>query len=732
MNQSVKLDEILHYQDDRAFYSDCIDWLKKRLGFEVEKIRCSRGEHFREGFGGLFVSDEEVDEFILEYSTHSDTGSTNTQPLNSKTLIENLRQDWQSILKRKSLTRGLKLQRIEGLYELIPIESFILLVSYLIELEPRFQKLFAYVQDDVQKKQLTLSLCQRISPYDRAATDWHAVLLHHEPLRRAPLIRLIESDVSRNQQGIVCDDGVRNFLSGCPASDDSLAEKVRWVTPKHGAPVNNILDDQFLTPFTLIKSGTHEIAEWPVVSLLTDDVDTCLLQLSNYMNQSIQRFRVTFDCCPIEFRRFLRDCWMQNVIPVIECHNASTLIECRGESRGNRTNEPRSASLPEWIKEHRNGFVVCSRLNDPRPGCAQLVIRRPSLTTNEQYLVWQNCLPDAYLGLPEVKDVLSTLTQQFQFSVSDIESVATTLAMEMTWKNAPESIEHLSQLCRQKAAAPMVQLAQLVSTQFRWRDLVVNQSVDDELRFFHRNVRYSYQYVEASGMDRILGSAPSVSALFSGPSGTGKTMAASVLANELGLDLFKIDLSRVVSKYIGETEKNLDRIFNAAARSRSILFFDEGDALFGKRSEVKDAHDRYANIEVSYLLQKIEEHRGCTIIATNFSDNIDDAFSRRLDHIVSFPLPGEVERTRIWQRLKLLSVTVDSDIDFDFLAKQFQFTGGHIKNCLVSACYAAKEQASSVSMLHLLQAAVREYRKLKRPIKRTLLGPYYDELVKGE
>src|SRR5581483_672071 len=167
--------------------------------------------------------------------------------------------------------------------------------------------------------------------------------------------------------------------------------------------------------------------------------------------------------------------------------------------------------------------------------------------------------------------------------------------------------------------------------------------------------------------------------------GTGKTMAAEVIAHELGLDLYQIDLSRVVSKYVGETEKNLDRVFAEAETSNAILFFDEADALFGKRSEVKDAHDRYANIEVSYLLQKLEEHDGAVILASNLSKNIDDAFARRMHYVVDFPLPDESLRLRLWQGMFAPEAPLSTDVDFPFLAKQFPIAGGDIRNVALDA-----------------------------------------------
>jgi len=207
-----------------------------------------------------------------------------------------------------------------------------------------------------------------------------------------------------------------------------------------------------------------------------------------------------------------------------------------------------------------------------------------------------------------------------------------------------------------------------------------------------------------------------LSALFAGPSGTGKTMAAEVIANDLALDLYKIDLSGVVSKYIGETEKNLDRIFDLARDSNAILLFDEADALFGKRSETKDAHDRYANIEISYLLQKVEEYDGVVILTSNLRQNLDDAFLRRLQFCIEFPFPDERSRRLIWERTVPEQLPFAEDVDLRFLAERFRLSGGSIRNALVNAAFLAARDGEAVAMRHLLWGIRREFQKLGKLI----------------
>ena len=207
-----------------------------------------------------------------------------------------------------------------------------------------------------------------------------------------------------------------------------------------------------------------------------------------------------------------------------------------------------------------------------------------------------------------------------------------------------------------------------------------------------------------------------LSALFSGPPGTGKTMAAEVIARELDLELYRVDLSQVVSKYIGETEKNLDRVFGAAEATNAILFFDEADALFGKRSEVRDSHDRYANVEISYLLQKMEEYDGVAILASNMRQHLDQAFQRRLAFSVHFPFPDQESRRRIWAGSWPAAAPLADDVDFAVLAQRFKLSGGNIKNAVLAASFLAAADGGRIGQFHLQQAVRRELQKMGKTI----------------
>jgi len=290
--------------------------------------------------------------------------------------------------------------------------------------------------------------------------------------------------------------------------------------------------------------------------------------------------------------------------------------------------------------------------------------------------------------------------------------------------------EELDLGARQASSSRLGELAARLEPGFRWEDLVMPERQRELLQSISAYLRHRDRVLSDWGYERAVARTQGLKVLFAGDSGTGKTMAAQVLAAQLGLEIFRVDLATIVSKYIGETEKNLDRIFNAAEGSNAILFFDEADALFGKRSEVSDSHDRYANIEVAYLLQKMEGYAGAVILATNFRRNIDDAFVRRLDFVIDFPFPEADDRRRLWELLLPAEAPLADDIDLDFLADRFKLSGGAIRNCSLSAAFQAADDGGVIAMRHLVRAVAQEYGKQGRL---TLEADFehFHELIRG-
>jgi ATPase family protein associated with various cellular activities (AAA)/winged helix domain-containing protein len=350
-----------------------------------------------------------------------------------------------------------------------------------------------------------------------------------------------------------------------------------------------------------------------------------------------------------------------------------------------------------------NGLVILdTRENwrNLRREALTLDIERP--TRAEQHDAWQERVCDETLA--------GVLASQFHLSVPEIDRVAAAAAR--TQEGSLE--DRLWEACRAASRPKLDLLAQRIEPKATWEDLVLPELETEALREIAAQARGRYTVYDDWGFGQRVNRGLGISALFSGESGTGKTMAAEVVANELKLNLYRIDLSAVVSKYIGETEKNLRQVFDAAEDGGTILFFDEADALFGKRSEVKDSHDRYANIEINYLLQRMEAYSGLAILATNLKSALDTAFLRRLRFIVQFPFPGVAERKRIWQRAFPAAVP-KLDLDFDFLAR-LNVAGGTIHNIALRAAFIAARKGEPVSMGILLEAARAEFHKLERPV----------------
>ena len=323
---------------------------------------------------------------------------------------------------------------------------------------------------------------------------------------------------------------------------------------------------------------------------------------------------------------------------------------------------------------------------------------------------------------------LDSLAGRFRLYPDQITSAVEAARAQARWRGEHRpAVRDLSIAARAQSGRQIGAAARKIEPSYSWSDIVLPPATLGQLRSICSRVSQRHRVLDAWGFDRKLSMGKGVTALFAGPSGVGKTMAAEVLARELGIDLYKIDLSGVVSKYIGETEKNLERLFAAAENANAILFFDEADALFGKRSEVRDSHDRYANIEISYLLQKMEMYDGIAILASNLRQNLDEAFVRRLAYTVHFPFPDEAQRRLIWSAIWPPEAPIEDGIDFEFLAARFKLSGGNIKNIALAAAFAAAEEGSAIGMRHLVAAIEREYQKMSKPLARDHFGPYAEE-----
>jgi hypothetical protein len=370
--------------------------------------------------------------------------------------------------------------------------------------------------------------------------------------------------------------------------------------------------------------------------------------------------------------------------------------------------EPLPAPAVKFIGQlHTLAFISAARPQALERPTLRFDVNKPNAVERKQ--LWQHALGE---GAARLNGALDNLAGHFRLSARAIQAEGSQLAPLLAAHERPDSL--LWSTCRALGRSKLDDLAQRVEASAGWDDLILPDVQKVTLRQIGAHVRNRLKVHFEWGFSQRGARGLGLTALFAGESGTGKTMAAEVLARELQLDLYRIDLSAVVSKYIGETEKNLRRVFDAAEDTGAILLFDEADALFGKRSEVKDSHDRYANIEVSYLLQRMEAYSGLAVLTTNLKAALDPAFQRRIRFIVHFPFPDHIQREAIW-RTAFPTQTPQGKLDYPKLAR-LGVTGGGIRNIALNAAFRAAELNEAVSMSHLLHAARSEAGKQERPL----------------
>jgi AAA+ superfamily predicted ATPase len=354
-------------------------------------------------------------------------------------------------------------------------------------------------------------------------------------------------------------------------------------------------------------------------------------------------------------------------------------------------------------------FLTTKEPNQTQNNTLILQVNKPLKT--EQHQLWQTNLKQQQYD-PDLQNTITALTSQFNLTTTDIKT-ATTQATQQT---NTETLKNRLWTSACAISRPKISdLAQQITPKATLNNIILPECEKQQLQeiIIHANQRH--KVYQEWGFETTNTRGLGLNALFSGTSGTGKTMAAEAIAHELHLDLYRIDLSAVVNKYIGETEKNLNKLFNTAEDGGTILFFDEADALFGKRTETKDSHDRYANIEINYLLQRMENYRGITILATNLKNNLDPAFTRRLKFIINFPFPNEKNRLEIWKNIYPKQTPISNDVNFTQLAK-LNITGGNIHNIALYSAFLAANQNTPINIQHIKRATQIEYTKIEKPL----------------
>jgi SpoVK/Ycf46/Vps4 family AAA+-type ATPase len=578
------------------------------------------------------------------------------------------------------------IDRISDVLGLSSFERDLLLLCAGVEMDSKLAILCGETQGRPQRTNATFGLAMAVLP----EPHWSA-LTPFRPLRRLHLVEP-ETGHTLTSAPLRINERVLHYLAGINLLDPHLQPILRlspdpvWIADGHKS----------------VAAETAHFVEshpdWlPIVHFCGDDPegqeDTAAMAASQL---GLQLFVLAAECLPAagsETEEFI-GLWERESVLL----QGALLIQI---GSGELT-----ASARRLIERLPGLVFLASR--------GPIYLKRPPLRFDidkpqpvEQRRLWTSSLGSAAANF---NGALDELSEQFRFSAKTIFSTGNLLGRE----NDALRPEQVWKACRSLSRPKLENLAQRIIPCANWDDLVLPEVQEQTLHALASQVRHRMKVYETWGFSARGRHGLGVSALFTGESGTGKTLAAEVLARDLGLDLYRIDLSAVVSKYIGETEKNLRQIFDAAEEGGALLLFDEADALFGKRSEVKDSHDRYANIEVSYLLQRMEAYEGLAILTTNLKSSMDRAFQRRIRFTVNFPFPDAELREAIWRRI-FPAQTPTRGLGYKKLA-QLNIAGGNIRNIALNAAFLAAENGRAVEMADLLQAARLETQKIERPL----------------
>lgn len=719
-------------QESLSPYEDDIEYLKdelKRLDLILDLMVRRAGSRADDPLRGMYVSDEEAASLLADGGQGSSTcdeevaGAFSISASKALAAIE--------IRLQQSLEAGFEpaMQRMAKSLGLSRDDLDVFVFSASVELDPKYAKIFGYLHDDLSRWRPSPGLIiESISPQGKRM-EMRRLFLPGSALVRHGVLAAADGGHLSLSTGLVLSPDVLGFIIGAG---------------EHGMPVRSqaLADGPFMQaalPEEIIRKAVM-LAEQHLEDGMTEGW-ICILQgergsgrraLADLICTGLGRMPVIIDIDAPDEEEVVSG--IRNGFSRAAIRSAPVIVEGYDASVEEAGREKVRAALMRSIETFSSPAILCSRGPIHLKGRLQArstVIEIPASDYTGRRRIWQEIL-GSNVGSKSGDGLASEIAARFRLTPGRMMD-AYTSARSMAALDGRESpgVDDIYRACRMESVRSLSSLARRIEPQRRLDEVVLPPERMEQLREIECHIKNRSRVYVDWGFQKKLSLGRGLNVLFSGSSGTGKTMAAEALSREIGLDLYKIDLSSVVSKYIGETEKNLKRIFDEAEESNAILFFDEADALFGKRSDVKDAHDRYANVEISYLLQKMEEHEGIVILATNLSRNMDEAFLRRMQFVVEFPFPEEDYRLLIWRSLLPEEAPVGEDLDLEFLAGKLQLAGGSIKNILVAAAFLAAEDAGVMGMKHLVRAAWKEMRKIGKVCSPVDFGDYY-KLINGD
>ena len=618
----------------------------------------------------------------------------------------------------------LALPQLAHLFALSPFELQTVIICLAPELQRKYDKLYAYLQDDITRKKPSVDLVLDLL-CETQVDRWRARTLFsdHAPLFRAEMLHTTDDPQSPSgssdlAQFLKLDPRIVNYLLGNNSIDGRLSD-LSFLKPS--LSIDHILVDPAIK-IQLLNLTQHHFAAQGVTrknlilyfhgpyGVGKRDLALGICGRLNCPMLSLDMGLLVTRESDLEttLRLAFRECLLQQAALYLD--HADVLLREDDKAKALVKKLAHVVAEYGWLT-----FLVGQKAWSPEgtfEGAVFQAVEFPVPDVPLREAAWEKALASL---TPEPETAWAgPLARQFRLTPGQIRD-AVALAKNrraMGDGQGETTLTDLYAACRSQSNQKLGELAVKVDPHYGWEDIVLPEDKVDQLKEICNQVKHRYRVLGEWGFDRKLSHGKGLSVLFSGPPGTGKTMAAEVIGHELQLDLYKVDLSGVVSKYIGETEKNLSKIFQEAETSNAILFFDEADALFGKRTEVSDAHDRYANIETSYLLQKMEEYVGVVILATNLRENMDEAFTRRIRFIVGFPFPDEASRLKIWKTHFPQEAPLSDEIDYEFLSKRFPVAGGNIRNIVLNSAFLAAQDGGTIDMGHILHGVKREFEKI--------------------
>ncbi|WP_219837888.1 AAA family ATPase [Paenibacillus sp. R14(2021)] len=670
---------------------------------------------------GLIVTEDEVYRLLAE--RQGAEAEAVALPPELAVMQDELRLLDQEIQTKLSLSRELALDEQPRLLQLASrfglgeLEQRVVMLALAPELHRKYDKLFGFLQDDVTCKLPTMDLALKLlCSSEKERYEARSAFQGESGLRRWLLAADEDTAATLLARPLKLDPRIVSFLLEAEPFDGRLDGWVeRWSQSEEAGQLQPLLVGSSIQAEMRRTAELHEDEEKPVVLHVWGQSGTGKRLQAQHLAASLGRPLLLLDASRLDGERgafyellnqLFREAKLTHAIPAIA--GGDHFMGQEGKLSGCRTAlaqwVARTGGLLLWLSQERAHY---SELPLPKQALiVQVKLEPPAI--EEQRMLWRTWSE----GDQASAAAAEAMADKFRFAPGQI-SRALSHANRLAAHDGSDAVTeaHLEQGAAAQLNHELEKKARRLNPRYTWDDLILPHEPMELLQQASNMMKFRRQVYGSWGFDSKLSYGKGLSMLFAGPPGTGKTMAAEVVAKELRLEAFKIDLSQVISKYIGETEKNLHEIFKEAQRTNAILFFDESDALFGKRSEVKDAHDKYANVETAYLLQKMEEYEGISILATNFQQNIDDAFMRRINIVVKFPFPDAEHREKLWRSMFPAATPLSADVDFTALASRIEVAGGNIKNIVLTAAFMAASEGRQVGMRELVASARQELKK---------------------